>query len=319
MNFRNGRLFQTGPIKIGKQACFLLIILLTPFIIYSQEYTNQLQIQHDNDFVFAIDRYYTTGTFISYDRIIDGDFILRRSPEYPIQLRFALGQETYTPRELFESNFDLLERPYAGYLFGSLQISKASENSIFKLEGELGLTGPQSLAGEFQVAYHELINEFIPVWEGEIANSVHANLKSQFVRDFIIPKSDLLSSVSLVSEISVGTKSVYAQQGALAYFGKRAGTGTTSAFGRLGDASELYGIAGVTYKYVVHNALISGHLFGDSSRFTLDEVASILKWDAGLVYRGERNYAEIVYHYQTKETQGEGRWQYVSMTLGRRF
>jgi hypothetical protein len=294
-------------------------MFLTPFFVCGQEYKSQLQIQHDNDFVFAIDRYYTTGTFLSYDRVIEGDFVLSRSPKHPIQLRFTLGQETYTPRELFESNFDVLERPYAGYLFGSFQISKASEKSIFKLEGEVGLAGPQSLAGKFQVAYHELINEFIPVWEGEIANSVHVNLKSQFVRDFKIQKSNLLSNVSLVSEIAIGTKTVYAEQGALAYFGKRAPTGLTSAFGRLGDSPEFYGFAGFSYRYVLHNALISGHPFGDSSPFTLDEVSSIFKGQAGLVYRGERNFAEVVYYFQTKETEREGRWQYVSMTLGRRF
>jgi hypothetical protein len=148
---------------------------------------------------------------------------------------------------------------------------------------------------------------------------MHVNMKSQFVRDFNIPKSNLLSNVSLVSEIAVGTKSVYAQQGALAYFGKRAATGTTSAFGRLGDAPEFYGFVGVSYRYVLLNALIAGHPFGDSSRFTLDEVSSIFEGKSGLIYRGGRNFAEVVYYFQTKETKREGRWQYVSMTLGRRF
>lgn len=296
-----------------------VIITMAPFLLFSQEYKNQLQVQHDNDFVFAIDRYYTTGTFLSYDRVIAGDFVLKRSLDFPIQLRFEIGQETYTPRELFETNFDLLERPYAGYLFGALQVSRASANSIFTLEGEFGLSGPQSLAGDFQVAYHELINEFIPVWEGEIANSFHVNTQAQFIRDFTIQKSNLLSYVTLVSEISLGTKSVYAQQGAVAYIGKRAETGNTSAFGRLGDAPEFYGFAGVSYAYVLHNALISGHPFGDDSPFTLSEVSSVFKWDAGLVYRGERNTIKFSYHFQTKETTREGRWQYVSFIFGRRF
>lgn len=312
-------LFEGCTTKAGMRKLILFFFGLTSVVLYGQEYKNQLQVRHDNDFLFSIDRYYTTGTGFAYDRVIEGDFILSRNEQFPIQLKFSLGQETYTPRELFESDFDLLERPYAGYLFGSLQISKASENSIFKLEGEVGLAGPQSLAGKFQVTYHELINEFIPVWEGEIANSVHVNLKSQFVRDFKIQKSNLLSYVSLISEVAVGTKAVYAQQGAIAYFGKRAATGTTSAFGRLGNLPELYGFAGMSYKYVVHNALISGHPFGDTSPFTLEEVSSIFKWDAGLVYRGERNFAEVAYHFQTKETKREGRWQYVSMILGRRF
>lgn len=298
---------------------FLVIVVMTAHHLYSQEYKNQIQFRHDNDFVFAIDRYYTTGTFLSYDRVIEGDFVFTRSTEFPIQLTYRLGQETYTPRELFETNFDLLERPYAGYLFGALRISKAIKTSIFTLEGELGLVGPQSLAGEFQVAYHELINEFIPVWEGEIDNGFHVNTHGRFVRDFTIEKSNLLRHFALISDLSLGTKEVYAQQSAFVYLGKRAETGATSAFDRLGDADEFYGFAGISYKYVLHNAIVSGHPFGDDSPFTLDAVPSVFKWNAGIVYRGKRNYGEFAYHFQTKETFREGRWQYVSLTVGRRF
>lgn len=296
-----------------------LIVAMTPYILHCQEYKSQLQFQHDNDFVFAIDRYYTTGTFVSYDRVIQGDFVLKRSSEYPIQLKYTLGQETYTPRELFETQFAVLERPYAGYLFGAMQISKATDYTILKLEGELGLAGPQSLAGKFQVAYHELINEFIPVWEGEIANSFHVNVHGQFVRDFAIKKSNLLSHFALISEVSLGTKTVYAQQSAIAYIGKRTQTGSTSAFGRLGDVTEFYGFAGISYRHVLYNAIVSGHPFGDTSPFTLNTVPSVFKWDAGVVYRGDHNYYEVAYHFQTKETIREGRWQYVSLTFGRRF
>ena len=301
------------------RVCFSLIFCFAFAKAYAQTHTQQLQLQHDNDFLFAIDRYYTTGSFVRYDRSLEGNFILKRTEGFPIQITATLGQETYTPRELFETDFDLLERPYAGYLFGSAALSRATESSVWQLQSELGLAGPQSLAGDFQVAYHELINEFIPVWAGEIANSFHFNFEGVYSIDFDIEDSNLLKNVGLTSTFSAGTKAVFLEQGGTLFFGKRAKAGRSSAYNRLGDDVEFYGFAGASLKYVLHNALLSGHPFGDESPFTLDPVRVVAKFKVGLTYRGVRNTLSFVYNWQTKETDREGRWQYTSLIFARRF
>ena len=297
---------------------FFLSILASA-MSYGQELKNQISVQHDKDFLFAIDRYYTTGTSLNYDRLIASNFLLKKTSVASIQLTFTLGQETYTPRELFENNFDLLERPYAGYLFGRFNVSQAREKSILNLFVEAGLAGEQSLAGKFQIAYHELINEFIPTWEGEIGNSAHINIGANYGRDFYVSNSNILKHIALESTVALGTRDVYAQQEATAFFGRRASTYNSAAFGRLSDVQEFYGYAGVGVRYVLLNALISGHPFRDNSPFVLDEVPFLLRFKAGLAYRGSRNTYELGYHFQTKQTEREGRSQYTVFKFARRF
>nr|WP_299684991.1 lipid A deacylase LpxR family protein [uncultured Dokdonia sp.] len=287
---------------------------------FSQEsYKQQVSLQHDNDFLFAIDRYYSAGTFIGYSRLLEGDFIFKREKDAPIQLDLRLGQETYTPRELFERNFDLLERPYAGYLFVSGQLSKVKKNHIWTLQGEFGLTGPQSLAGDIQVAYHELIDTFIPVWEGQIANGAHVNFKGAYIAAIDLDTSYFFKNISLLSTVSLGTRLSYVEQGVNAYIGKQSSLATRSTFNRIGGEREFYGYVGVAYRYVINNAVIEGHPFGDDSPFTLDAIASVGRFESGIVYRKRRTTYSVVYHYNTKETLREGRLQYAAITVARLF
>lgn len=298
----------------------LCTLLFTSSSVLSQKViTQEISLQHDNDFLFSIDRYYSAGTFIGYSRLLKGDFLFKRGQDTPIQLDLRLGQETYTPRELFERNFDVLERPYAGYLFVSGQLSQVKKNHIWTLQGEFGLAGPQSLAGDIQIAYHRLIDTFIPVWEGQIANSVHVNFRGSYIADFHIEEAALFKDVALISTASLGTRLSYAEQEVRAFVGRRSTIGTSTAFNRIGVSREFYGYVGVAYRYVVNNAVIEGHPFGDDSPFTLDALSSIGKFKSGIVYRGGRTTYSIEYNYNTKETAREGRLQYAAMIIKRSF
>lgn len=285
----------------------------------SSVYKQQVSLQHDNDLFFGIDRYYTAGTFLGYSRLLENDLLFKHQKDGTLQLDLRLGQETYTPRELFESDFDLLERPYAGYLFVSGAVSKAQKNQIWQIQTEIGLAGPQSLAGEIQVAYHELINEFIPVWEGQIANSFHINFQGAYTVDFSLGGSYVFKNVSLTSKASLGTRLTFLEQEALVFLGKRAPIAHSSGFGRIGSIHEFFGYAGISYRYVVNNALIEGHPFGDDSPFTLDAIPSIFRARSGVVYKGSRNTYTLEYNFNTRETSREGHLNYVAIILRRSF
>lgn len=296
------------------------VFLLFSFSLLSQEaYTQEISLQHDNDFIFAIDRYYSAGTFVGYSRLLKGDFLFKRGKDTPIQLDLRLGQETYTPRELFERNFDLLERPYAGYLFISGQLSKTEKSHLWSLQGEFGLAGPQSLAGDIQIAYHKLIDTFIPVWEGQIANSVHFNFRGSYAADIHLDRDALFKDFALVSTVSLGTRLSYVEQEVRAFIGKRASIATSTAFNRIGNTREFYGYVGIAYRYLINNALIEGNPLGDDSPFTLEALSSIGKLKSGIIYRGGRTTYSIEYNFNTKETAREGRLQYASMTIRRAF
>lgn len=307
------------------KACFYRYILLFVIGIISQttvgqeSYNKQIRIQHDNDFPFGIDRLYTAGSFGTYSHILAGDFLFKRDSINPIQLDFTFGQETYTPRELFERDFDLFERPYAGYLFVSGKTTQVRRNHLWSLQGEIGVTGSISLAETLQVAYHELINEFIPVWEGQIANGLHINARGTYIKDVEIKKPGRFTFFSLKSTLALGTRSIFAKQEALLFLGNRASLGQSSAFNRIGTVKEFYGFVGVGGTYVVHNAVIEGHLFGDNSPFTLDPVSFLFNFQSGITYRKNRNTFQLIYNFQSPETRREGRLQYASFVIARKF
>ncbi|MFT6601275.1 MAG: hypothetical protein ACJAZZ_000393 [Dokdonia donghaensis] len=284
-----------------------------------QLYTQEFSIQHDNDFLFAIDRYYTAGSFLRYSRKLEQDFIFKNTLEAPLQYDIIIGQETYTPRELFVENFDSLERPYAGYLFARFNLTKAQGNSLYAVGFEIGLAGEQSGARTLQLNYHNLIGAFMPVWSGQIANSTHINFYGSYVKDYVISNSNLFKNAALQSSVAIGSRRMYARQEALLYIGDRAQVSASSAYGRVGNTTEFYGVGGVGVEYVVLNALIEGNPLGDSSPFTLPAVPVVFSFKAGGVYRSHRNTYRMIYKFRTKETKREGRSQYVTFEFARRF
>lgn len=271
--------------------------------------TQQISFQHDNDFLLGIDRYYTAGTILGYSRIFNSHS----------QLMINVGQLTYTPRELFNRNVNSLERPFAGYLYIDGAISRASGSTLYTLTAEVGIAGPQSLAGDAQVRYHELINEFIPSWASEIANSAHGNVYGNYIADFSLPDAVFFSNLSLKSEVALGTRQIYAEQNIHLFLGRRAALSSSTAFGRLGAAPEFYGFVNVGYRYAALDALIQGHPWGDDSDFTLPIINSMFKVGAGGVYRGANNTYKIVYNIQSKSTAREGNSKWVSLIFARRF
>lgn len=278
--------------------------------------THQFSIQHDNDFLFSIDRYYTAGTFLGYGKSLKEDFIFKNTDNVSLQLDFELGQETYTPRELFETDFNQLERPYAGYLFVSGAITRVKASSLWELKAEIGLAGPQSLAGEVQVAYHRLINEFIPSWSGEIANSIHFNGYGSYVKSF---QKEQNWFFDLKSTAALGTRQIYIEQEGLLFLGKRDGISTSSFYNRIGTQNEFYGYAGLSFRAVNLNALIQGNPLGDASPFTLPIVHYIGGAKIGAALRRGRNTFDVQYVTQTKETFREGQLHYASFVFKRVF
>lgn len=278
--------------------------------------THQINIQHDNDFLLGVDRYYTTGSFVRYSKTLSNDFIFKNTAYSSLQLDLLIGQETYTPRELFSSDFNNLERPYAGYLYILGSISQVKKNHIWLVSGEFGFAGPHSFAGDVQVGYHKLINEIIPSWSGEIANSTHVNAYGSYARSF---QKGANLFIDLQSRVAFGTRQIFVEQQAMLFFGNRSAVGQSSFYNKIGYAPELYGYGVVYYKYVALNALIQGHPLGDVSPFVLRIENQLIGARVGVVLRKGANTFQLEYITQTNETKREGQLQYTSVVFKRVF
>ncbi|MDZ7717057.1 MAG: lipid A deacylase LpxR family protein [Balneolaceae bacterium] len=248
-----------------------------------------------NDSYFALrqDYYYTNGLQIGYSRLLDQRFsMLGLIPEENRKTIFniKLAHQVYTPKFIQNPMPDLMDRPYAGYLYAQGRL-----NSFWKQKNNLnvaltlGVIGPASGAEQMQRKWHEFFGLPIPKgWEYQIRNEPVVNLNAKYRRSWF-----------LSSEVD-----------AIAGTGFRAGTafndlsaGVTFRFGNihpldqsaisnshLGGSSdsnsqyhdnEWFLFFGWENKLVIHNTLIDGGLISPSQS-SLDRESepyvSTIKW-----------------------------------------
>jgi hypothetical protein len=122
-----------------------------------------LTIQIENDLFAGLDEQYTNGTYVSYmlprnelpgwarwtKRQLGG---LIDAPDW--QAGYGLGQSMFTPSDITDPNPPLDDRPYAGFLFGSLYLTADTGERLDTVALEVGVTGPPSLAETTQKFIH---------------------------------------------------------------------------------------------------------------------------------------------------------------------
>jgi hypothetical protein len=149
----------------------------------------------ENDLLFRTDRHYTQGLKIAYVGA-DGTGLpcLRRAIGRIPQLGFdpgatrigyAIGQNIYTPADTQTAALIPSDRPYAGWLYGSLLIHRRGRVSALcrlqeSLELDLGVTGPPSLAQDAQTWIHQVRGFDLPQgWANQLEAEPAFALKYQ--------------------------------------------------------------------------------------------------------------------------------------------
>jgi hypothetical protein len=129
----------------------------------------------END-VFAVgnrDRYYTNGLRLTGLHSADAtpDVVRAAAESLPdvsatatTQIGWVLGQDIYTPADTSLDPPDEDDRPYGGWLYAGVLVSKAVKaeegpagDFVHVLELDLGVVGPPSLADQTQVSFHHVI------------------------------------------------------------------------------------------------------------------------------------------------------------------
>ncbi|MCH9660832.1 MAG: lipid A deacylase LpxR family protein [Bacteroidetes bacterium] len=290
--------------------------------IYGQENPssaprNQIDFQHDNDFVLLTDRYYSSGLYLTYRRSLEvGLFTLNEE-----QLDFQLQYLAFTPSDVETFDFNKFDRPYAGFLGVQTSWSLAREESRYKIDLLLGVTGPISSAGQFQQWYHENIVLFkTPSWSTEIENSFHANINAHYAKEWQLTPNPFSITLAATPSIAIGTKDVYAQPEISVYLGRKNAIQHSIAYHRINTLErEIFVAFNLGYRIVGHNALLQGNLFGDSSLFTLQPKRTVLHLGVALRHRSEKNYYTLGYRYIGNEATTADDHQYLTLSYGRSF
>jgi hypothetical protein len=122
-----------------------------------------LTLQIENDLFAGFDKQYTNGTYLNYTLPVNdlpgwGQWTRRQlsglidAPDW--QAAYGLGQSMFTPSDITLTDPPLDERPYAGFLFGSLYLSADTGRRLDTVALEIGITGPPSLAEATQKFIH---------------------------------------------------------------------------------------------------------------------------------------------------------------------
>lgn len=140
-----------------------------------------LTVQVENDlFGGGTDRHYTNGlrvSWVSAENAVPG-FVRDIGRLFPLfrddgTVRWSVsgGQNMYTPSDIRDSALLRDDRPYAGWLYGSLGLSSETDDGIDNLDLTLGVVGPASFADETQKFWHDFIGATEPEgWDNQLHN-----------------------------------------------------------------------------------------------------------------------------------------------------
>lgn len=89
----------------------------------------------------------------------------------------SLGQNMYTPQEIWHTDFIAEDRPYGGWLYLGFGFNSKTAWTLDSWEINLGIVGPYSWAADTQKLVHELIDSPRPVgWHHQIDTEPGVNL-----------------------------------------------------------------------------------------------------------------------------------------------
>ena len=304
-----------GFLGYGVMLCLFLISSSLP----AQNSKQQLEFLLSNDKFADQDKYFTSGLYLSYQKAMKKGFMLSKTAENQLQLNLSIGNEIYTPTNISSFNTGDFDRPFAGWLFGKLEVGSLKDKSAFFIAMESGITGKESLAGTLQRGFHDVFGiDSRPTWVEQIEFKWLFNLKLVHISNWQLNEHH---AVQYSVSPSLGTKDIYLENN-IAYFFGRFNDFNNSARIRAVDATEskeFFGFVSAGYRYVAHNTLIQGSLFKEDVLFTTDVTRHVLKAEAGVVLKSKRNTFKAVYNFNTQETPLSRRHVYGSFGYARSF
>ena len=299
----------------------LIILIFNSFVSLtrSQTVNEQFEFKIENDQVFLIDEYYTGGLFFTYKKNLPKNFIFKKQDSSAIQLDITLAQQIFNPSDIDAIDVADFDRPFAGWLFSRFQIKKAKQNRTMLLGLELGVTGDPSLARVLQVAVHEFTApDNIPTFIEQIGFRFLFNANYSYAHTFAISHNKIFE---LSSNAVLGTKDIFIETGAKFVFGKYNPVNNSARSGFINSflKKELFGFVSLQHKYVAHNTLLEGRLFGDEPTFTVRPTPNVLQLKVGGVFTFKKYTIELIYNANTEENSAATAHHYGSFVISKSF
>lgn len=310
-----------------KKILFILSVTLGISSYGQNKFLNQeLQVEADNDAYtlnLTRDQYYSNGVALRYRKLIDS---LKHTTAVKKKIRsYHLNHRIYTPRHLWWTELEDLDRPYAGQV--SIAVSNEyyfKTNSYVKIKGELGWMGPAIKTDELQYHWHKTFGMQLPrAWQYQINDAPIIN--SYFTYTNLLGSAEKID-LSSESNLALGTSFTHLRQ----EFMIRMGTlnhfiNSTQYNGILGIENkgpglhELYFFISPGVEYVAYNATIEGNLIGKDSFYTETRVPWVYQTRAGIMASWTQFDFALIYYRRTKETTESTYHKYIGIRMNQRF
>jgi len=230
---------------------------------------------------------------------------------------FGIGQNMYTPSDITLTDPPDDDRPYAGFLYGSVGVVADSGDKLDTIALDLGVVGPASQSDEVQRIVHELIGAPEPRgWGHQLNNEPGVRLlyerKYRFLYDFELSLLDLEVDAAPNFSVALGNVDTSASAGLTLRIGDRLGDNygpprvrpavAGPGFFESADGIGWYLFLGAEGRLVGRNMFIEGNTFDGNPGVEPNRLVGDIQAGLALQFNGvELTYTHVV---RTPEIKG---------------
>jgi hypothetical protein len=307
---------------------------------YAQDDEKTFSVNWENDIFAGSDDNYTNGvrfSVVSAENDVP-NWIENAAESMPFfadegkkRWEFAFGQNMYTPSDYSIRAPQPNDRPYAGWLYGTVGITSDTGKTLDNYRLTLGVVGPLSGAEQVQETVHDAIGSDHPQgWQNQLDNEPGLNLSYQRKWRNIFQLNPDGYGIDLTPSVgaSVGNVLTAASVGAVVRFGEDLPAdygppliGSTVAGTDYFTPSEdlgWYVFGGLEGSAVAHNIFLDGNTFSDSASVDKKPFIGGAQVGAAITFDGIRlAYTHI---FRSEEFEGQiGGDSYGAFTLSTKF
>lgn len=280
----------------------------------------------ENDFLGenGTDRHYTSGVRIGYTNLKWTppeffEYIFPTDFNETTTTSFSIGQNLYTPRDISSRSLDSNDRPWAGFLYGSLGFSTFEDNHLDEYELTVGIVGPSAYGEETQKWVHKQIESTEPKgWDNQLDDEVGVMMSwnRRWPQKFMMDVGPLAIGFSPHAGLTVGNIYTYANTGLTLKLGadesiwsdyplsvRPSLPGKGYFITEEEDDFSWFVFAGVEGRAVAWNIFLDGNMDGNSH--SVDKEPLVADANAGVAIRYKDIQLSYTTVYRTKEFEGQ--------------
>lgn len=299
-----------------------------------------ITIAWENDRWAGSDHHYTNGMRLSYlsaetsiPRWLDtaADSLPFFADHGRKRYAFGIGQNMYTPEDITLRGLQRTDRPYAGWLYGTIGMTSDTGHRLDNLELSLGIVGQSALGEPVQEFVHDVTHSPDPQgWDNQLKDEAAIMLSYERKWRGLYEFSPFGVGVDITPHLggSVGNVFTQAVTGATV----RLGFDLPADYGPPRIRPSLPGsdffvptqqlggylFAGVEGRAVARNIFLDGNTFKDSHSVDKEPLVGAFQFGFAITYQSVRFGYTHVFMTEEFETQSAGD-QFGALTLSARF